>query len=127
MSIAPYFNPADLKIAFESRFHFGWSTHGRQPTMTEHERIIEKQFHEVADRRNYHILEFDIRSHVMRALLSLAPETSPAEVTQYVKGNLATAVRKQRQVTNLWSRGWFVRSVGHVTNDVVRSYVDQQY
>ena len=44
-----------------------------------------------------------------------------------VKGNLSAFARRQHCIAELWSRGWFLRSVGHVTNDTVRNYVDHQY
>ena len=64
---------------------------------------------------------------MVRALISLRPEDAPAEVTRFLKGNIATAVRNQHTISNLWSRGWFFRSVGHATNETVRDYVRSQY
>jgi putative transposase len=127
MPMAAVFSPADLKVAFESRFHFGWYAHGVQPTLESIGVVIEKAFPEVALRRNYHILEYDLQPSVLRALLSLAPADSPADVTRYVKGNISAAARKERRASELWSRGWFLRSVGHVTNDTVRKYVVEQF
>jgi len=125
--MTPFFTADSVRVAYESRFHFSWYAQGRQPMLLGLRSILERSFHEVANRQNYHVLGFDLEPSVLRALLSLRPETSPSEVTRFVKGNLAAIARTQEHVANLWSRGWFVRSVGHVTNDTVREYVASQY
>jgi putative transposase len=123
----PTFTAENVKVAFETRYHFGWYAHGRQARFDRIETTLDSAFQEVTQRHDYRVLEYDIQPQVVRAVLSLTPATSPAEVTRSIKGNLAAAVRKECDLRDLWSRGWFVRSVGHVTNDVVRHYVAQQH
>jgi hypothetical protein len=82
--MTPFFIAEDVKVAFEARFHFGWYAHGRQAKLGAIGAAIEKSFHEVTGRRNYHVLEHEIEPCVLRALLSLTPYESPAEVTRYV-------------------------------------------
>jgi putative transposase len=125
--MTPFFTPSTVKTAFQSRFHFAWCAYKGQEKLASLRPVIEKTFLQVAERRNYHVLENEVEPRVFRALLSLAPQDSPAEVTRYVKGNIATAARNERGVAELWSRGWFVRSVGTVTTDTVRVYVAGQY
>jgi REP-associated tyrosine transposase len=126
LAMNPYFTAESVKVAYESRFHFGWYAHGRHPFSPSVRPCLEESLRDVCERRNYHLLEFDLGTNVLRALLSLRPEISPAEATRFVKGNLASAARNQCGERNLWSRGCFVRSVGHVTSDTVRRYVASQ-
>jgi len=51
---------------------------------------------------------------------------SPESVTKKVKGNVATALRSDG-IQNVWSRGWFVRSNGNATDEVIRNYVANQF
>ena len=84
-------------------------------------------FDEVATRYDYHAIETGFEPYVFRALLSLKTCHAPSDVTRFVKGNLATSARKQLALSDLWSRGWFFRSVGHLTNDTARQYISNQY
>src|SRR5687767_2909695 len=102
--MTPFFTAENVTVAFEARFHFGWYAHGRKAKLGPISATIDKSFHEVTARRNYHVLEHEIEPRVLRALLSLTPYEPPAEVTRYVKGNLAAAARREG-ATELWSRG----------------------
>jgi putative transposase len=123
----PYFAAADLRAAYESRFHFGWYSHQRAPRLAGIRTTIEQTLRSVCEREAYHLLELEIEPEVVRALVSLRPETSPSEVTRLFKGNLAAVARNEHGIRELWSRGWFVRSVGHVTNETVGQYVANQF
>ena len=127
--MSPFFTPNATDSAYATRYHFSWYTHGRQPRIASPATpaALVSAFDEVVQARDYHVLEREIEPHAFRTLLSLKPYDSPAEVTRVVKGNLASAARNRVGVSQLWSRGWFVRSVGDVTNEIVREYVANQY
>jgi putative transposase len=125
--MTPFFTAENVRVAYEARYHFGWYFHGRGELRPEVRATLETALREVCEKQSYHLLEVDCQPCVVRALLSLKPETSPAEATRFVKGNLAVVARREHGLADLWSRGWFLRSVGHVTNDTVRHYVDHQY
>jgi len=72
------------------------------------------------------VLGLDVDSNGVRALISLRPIDSPESVTKNVKGNVATALRSDG-IRNIWSRGWFVRSNGNVSDEVIRNYVANQF
>jgi putative transposase len=129
MSLQPYFTPANTSPSYELRFHFCWYAYSRQHLFSDLQtrQLLDRSFLETAKRYQYHVLEHEFESAAMRAVLSLRPEMSPSSVTKAIKGNLATQARKQLGIADLWSRGWFVRSNGHVTNETVRNYVASQY
>ena len=123
----PFFTAETVKTAYQSRFHFGWYGHGRQKKLASIKHLVEDSLKAVCEKQSYHLLEHEIESNVLRAIISLTPTTSPSEVTRFVKGNIATAARNEAGISDLWSRGWFCRSVGTVTNETIREYVDRQY
>lgn len=125
--MTPFFTAEDVRVAYEARYHFGWYFHRRADLPPDVRATLATALRDVAEKQHYHLLEADCQPCVVRALLSLRPETSPADATRMIKGNLAAVARKQHGIAELWSRGWFLRSVGHVTNDTVRNYVDHQY
>jgi putative transposase len=125
----PYFTTANTQPAFELRFHFGWPTRRRQATFEDAaiRDALTESFQEVTTRYGYHGLETAVEPAAVRSLVSLRPDQTPSAVTRVVRGNLATSLRRQLGVRELWSRGWFCRSVGHCTNETVQAYVAQQY
>ena len=123
----PFYTADSVKAAYQVRFHFGWYVHSRQQKLQTIKHIVEDTLKTVCEKQGYHLLEHEIEPTVLRALVSLKPQTSPAEVTRFVKGNIATAARNEAGISDLWSRGWFCRSVGTVTTETIRQYVGNQY
>ncbi len=129
MPPSPFFTAGNTTSRYELRFHFGWYTSRRKPLFADEStsNLIKQTLEDVAQRNELHLLESEIEPTVMRVLLSLRPETAPSAVTRSVKGNIATQVRQRLGIKKLWSRGWFTRSNGHVTNEAVRQYIASQY
>ncbi|HUG93570.1 MAG TPA: IS200/IS605 family transposase [Planctomycetaceae bacterium] len=125
----PRFSATNTTAAYQLRYHFGWYTHGRNPSLanTRARQVIEQAFAKVTQAQNYHVLGLATEPVAIRALLSLTPNPAPSEVTRRVKGTLAAAARDELGLQQLWSRGWFLRSVGSCTNDVVRNYIAAQF
>jgi putative transposase len=125
----PSFTPKDVTAAYGLRFHFGWHTHRHQPLFGEPQlrTVLQDSFRRVTDEHDFHVLEMEIEPTVMRAVLSLTPPTVPSAATRLIKGNLAADARRLTGTHNLWSRGWFLRSLGEVTNETVRNYVSSQF
>jgi len=123
------FTAANTTAAYQLRYHFGWPTHGRQPHFNSPEicAAVLEGLAEVARRHEYHVLESTIRPTVVRSLVSLKPRDSPSRVTGIVRGNLSKSLREQWGMRDTWSRGAFFRSVGTVTDDVIRQYIAGQF
>jgi putative transposase len=127
MSPKPTFLPSNVRAAYQLRYHFGWSTKGRKPILSSSmvRSKVESTIREVAEKWNYHLLGLDVDANVVRTLISLRPVDSPESVTKKIKGNIATKLRSDG-ISDMWSRGWFVRSNGNVSDEVIRSYVKKQ-
>jgi putative transposase len=125
----PHFTPNDVTAAYGLRFHFGWHAHRRQPLFGEPRlrSVLQDSFQRVTDAHGFHVLEMELEPTALRAVLSLTPPTVPSAVTRLIKGNLAADARRLTGTHNLWSRGWFLRSLGEVTNETVRNYVSSQF
>jgi len=62
------------------------------------------------------------------------PRLSPAYVTNYLKGKSARRIlqrfpelKGKARYGKLWSRSYFVATVGNVTVDIVKRYVEEQW
>jgi putative transposase len=125
----PLFTPRNTDAAYQLHYHFGWYGRGGHPALASAEKrcFIEQAAARVLDDRGAHVLELDVSPQGVRALISLKPEHVPADLTRAVKGSLSAEVRRGLGEQGIWSRGWFLRSVGSVTADVVRRYVAGQF
>ncbi len=122
------FTLANTEAAYQLRYHFGWHTHARKPTFEDARTrtVLDDALTRVAAEHGFHVLGHQVEPRAVRAIVSLRPEHAPAHVTRTIKGNLAADARRLLELRQIWSRGWFLRSVGSVTADVVRSYVAGQ-
>jgi REP element-mobilizing transposase RayT len=112
----------NAKPAYELRLHFGWYTTGRMP-LFQSPRVgcaTKEHLADNAARHQYHVLEAETEPTVLRARLSLRPDQCPTRVGQTVRGILAKYLGDRLGLDNLWSRGFFVRSIGDVAADAVR-------
>ena len=91
----PTFSKANVRAAYQLRYHFGWYTKGRRPTFANNalHSKLESKMQELATSANYHLLGLDVEPYVVRCLLSLQPTDSLESVTRKFKGNLAAALR----------------------------------
>jgi len=62
------------------------------------------------------------------------PRYSPAYIVNYLKGKSARRILQRspelKTMTshgNLWSRSYFVATVGNVTADIVKRYIEEQW
>lgn len=78
-----------------------------------------------------------VKGHVsldhIHLLLSYPPSISVSKLMQYLKGKTSrrmlqdyTELRKMFWGQHLWARGYFAASVGTVTDEVVKEYIERQ-
>ena len=78
-----------------------------------------------------------IRGHVaadhVHLLVSIPPQIAVSRLVQRLKGKTAyellgefAHLRKQFWGRHLWARGYFCRSSGQVTDEVVKEYIENQ-
>ena len=88
------------------------------------ELIVEKQI-------EYQVLEMEIMGDYVHLLLDVNPQIGIVKVVGKIKGYTAHALRKEFPVLNsrlpsLWTRSKFISSVGAVTLEVVKKYIEEQ-
>lgn len=76
----------------------------------------------------------EVMSNHVHVFALCPPRHSPAYVANYLKGKSARRVlqrfpelKSESERGKLWSRSYFVATVGNVTADVVKRYVEEQW
>jgi REP element-mobilizing transposase RayT len=84
---------------------------------------------EILEYCQFHQLEKDLREDHLRLVLSLRPEHSVADAVKRIRGNLSRVLCAEYtafEPGNVWSRGYFAKSVGKVEESVVAKYIANQ-
>ncbi|MDR3295710.1 MAG: IS200/IS605 family transposase, partial [Clostridiales Family XIII bacterium] len=75
----------------------------------------------------------NIRRDHIHLLLSCPPGIAPSKVVQYLKGRSSrllqeefSDLKKRYWGQHLWSRGYFCATVGSVTEDMIKQYIENQ-
>ena len=95
---------------------------------------LKTTFQEISERYEFEIDTMEVKDDHVHLFLSAPPRYSPAGIVQIIKSISAKRVfkqfpevKKQLWGGELWSGGYFVRSVGDkVTSEVIRRYIRYQ-
>ena len=101
----------------------------------EHFEVMQKVFHDVCEKSNAQLMEFDGESNHVHLLVLYPPRVSIATLVNSLKGVSSRMLRKQFAVFQqeywgddvaLWSRSYFAASVGGAPIEILRQYIEQQ-
>ena len=93
---------------------------------------VEEIFREIAQMYEFKIETMAVVQEHVHVFLSAPPKYSPGEIVRVLKSRSAKIVfkefpqvRKELWAGELWSDGYFVRSVGdQVTTEVIKRYIE---
>lgn len=79
------------------------------------------------------IIDGNIRADHVHLLLSIPPSMSVSQVAQYLKGRSShllqdefPQLKKRYWGQHMWGRGYFCATVGAVTEDMIKAYIENQ-
>jgi putative transposase len=90
------------------------------------ELILEKQ-----EEYGYKVLDMEIMPEHVHLLLDVNPQIGVIKIIGQIKGYTANVLRKEfpwlkKRLPCMWTRSKFVSTVGAVTLDVVKQYIEDQ-
>jgi len=90
------------------------------------ELLIEK-----ADEIDTSIETIEIMPDHIHLFIKTPPTASPHWVVQQLKGHTSRVLRSEfpslkTRIPSLWTRSYYVESVGHISEDSVRKYIEEQ-
>ena len=88
--------------------------------------ILEKQ-----EQYGYKVLDMEIMPEYVHLLLDVNPQIGVMKVIAQIKGYTANVLRKEfawlkSRLPCMWTRSKFISTVGAVTLDVVKKYIEDQ-
>ena len=88
----------------------------------------------ISDRYGYEIKEIEVMPDHIHIFISTKPTVAPTDVVRTLKSISAIELFKQypelkkfySRCGSLWSKGYFASSVGNVSEETVRRYIQEQ-
>ncbi len=116
-------------------YHFVWIPKYRRDVLVgevaEYTRVV---LREILSELGCEELALEVMPDHVHVLALCPPRHSPAYVVNYLKGKSARRIlqrfpelRSRAVHGKLWSRSYFVATVGNVTAEVVKKYVEEQW
>lgn len=119
---------------YDIQYHIVWTTKYRYKVIrgkiAERLRELIKQG---CSARGITIIKGSVSTDHVHMLISCSPSLAPSKIMQYLKGRSSkmlqeefVELRRRYWGQHLWSVGYFCRTVGTVTDDMVKEYIEQQ-
>lgn len=90
--------------------------------------LCEEGIKETCNRNKINLFTFEVMPDHVHLFIDCPPRKSILKICSVIKGGSSHYIRKQmpslRRYPRLWSRGVFYRSVGNVSAEAVRGYID---
>ena len=117
---------------YDIQYHFVWVTKYRYHVLTGEVAIRARELiRQTCMSRNIHILKGHVSKDHIHILVSCPPTLSPSKVMQYIKGRSSKMIqdefphlKKRYWGKHLWARGYFCATVGSVTQEQIKAYIE---
>ena len=116
------------------QYHFVWKTkYGYKVLKEEIGLRLREMIKEICSEHEMDIIKGNIRPNHIHVLVRSPAHLSPAKMLQYLKGK--SSYRLQREFPqlqkkywgrHLWSRGYFGATVGAITEEQIKQYIENQ-
>lgn len=119
---------------FQIHLHLVWITKYRKSILKgDVARRVRDLIREICRAEDVDILKGHVSKDHVHLLVSIAPKVTISRLVQRIKGKSSykllhefSHLRKAYWGRHLWARGYFCCSSGNVTDDVIKSYIEQQ-
>ena len=116
------------------KYHFVWKTKYSYPVLRGDLGLrFRDLLKEICREKGFVIVKGNIRANHVHVLVSAPTDCSPAKIAQYLKGKSSYSlqrefpwIRKRYWGQHIWARGYFCATVGAVTEEQVKAYIEEQ-
>ncbi len=148
----PHFNPAkyDVQVKISSvetsshskhnlNYHFVWIPKYRKKLLKDNvKEVLENIILGQCEELELIPLALEVMPDHIHLFVSAKPNHRPCDIIQKIKGNTSIQLRlcfpklkhlgypTLKRYKNLWARGYYVGSAGHVSQDSVKKYILEQ-
>lgn len=117
---------------YSCQYHIIFTTKYRRKVL-EHavETRLKELLYEKQEEYHYDVVELEVMPDHIHLLVDIAPDIPPSSVVGRIKGYTAGKIRKEfpavrSRIPSLWTRSKFISSVGAVSLETVKRYIEDQ-
>ena len=119
---------------YDIKYHIVWITKYRYKILSGKIAYrLRELIRQGCEARNIIIVKGSISKDHVHMLVSCPPNISVSDMMQYLKGRSSRKLqeefpelKKKYWGQHLWATGYFCRSVGTVTDEIIRDYIEKQ-
>ena len=119
-------------IVYKNQFHIIFSPKYRKPVLTGNvEKRLKEIFYDEADKMDVEIKALEIMPDHVHMFIEFDPRLMLHKVVKQFKGKSSHILREEfpflkSSMPSLWTRSYLSCSVGHISEDVIKEYIDSQ-
>jgi putative transposase len=120
------------KAVFHLGYHFIWcSKYRRKVLLGDVETRLKELLLQKAEEIEVSIEVMEVMPEHIHLFVKAPPTAAPHWIMQQFKGFMSRRLRQEFQslrtrIPTLWTRSYFVHSAGHISEDVVKKYIEEQ-
>lgn len=113
-------------------YHIIWCPkYRRKKLVGDIERRLRELLYEKASQNNWEIKELEIMPDHVHLFIKATPSDCVSHIVSQLKGYTANMLRKEfeslrRELPTLWTRSFYVESVGHISEQTIIKYIENQ-
>ena len=113
-------------------YHLIWCPKYRRKILVgEIEKRLKELLYQKAEEIDVNIEDIEIMPDHIHMFVKTSPVASPHWVIQQLKGYTSRIMRKEfkelrSRLPTLWTRSYYVESVGHISEKTVKKYIEEQ-
>jgi putative transposase len=119
-------------LVYSCQYHVIWATKYRRKALTAEVQVRLKEIiKQVSEDMKFSVLEMEIMEDHVHLLLDVNPYVGIYKVISQIKGISSNILRKEfpflkTMIPTLWTRSKFISTVGSVSLEVVKKYIEGQ-
>jgi putative transposase len=120
------------KAVYNLGYHFIWCPKYRRAVLIGdvEQRLIELLYQKAKDKK-MDIVSLEVMPDHVHVFLKTPTAYSPQYVANQLKGYTSRMLRKEfaslkSRLPSLWTRSYYVESVGHISEDTIKKYIADQ-
>jgi len=119
-------------VVYNIGYHLIWCSKYRRKVLTgDAETRLKELLAEKAGQINIEIVQMEIMPDHVHLFVKATPVNSPHYIVQQLKGYTSRVLRQEfpslkSRLPSLWTRSYYCESVGHISEETVQKYIEDQ-
>lgn len=120
------------KSVYNIGYHLIWCTKYRRKLLNDQEeKLLKALLQEKCEEIKISLETVEVMPDHVHLFIKASPVASPHWVVQQLKGYTSRKMRQvfpdmRTRVPNLWTRSYYCESIGHISEETVRRYIEDQ-